>query len=137
MFDRVVAALITVVLMLFSASAALACRECSCETVQCLASLELQAEEVLSTDLEAVSNIDLNEQVENENAVAYNLSRAQNEWYNLIGLATSDAMQEAVACGAAGVVFTRGYQSNDDTYLARNQHDTASARNLGVGGAGA
>jgi hypothetical protein len=52
MYDRVVAALVAVVLLLFSAASALACSECSDGTVQCLVSLELQAEEVLSTDLE-------------------------------------------------------------------------------------
>jgi hypothetical protein len=52
MYDRVVAALVAVVLLLFSAASALACSECADGTVQCLVNLELQAEEVLSTDLE-------------------------------------------------------------------------------------
>ena len=54
MFDRVVAVLVAAVLLLMGAANALACSECGLDTGQCLVSLELQAEEVLSTDLEAL-----------------------------------------------------------------------------------
>ena len=57
MLDRVVAALVAVVLLLFSVSSALACGECDRGTAQCLVSLELQAGEVLSTDLEVVTSL--------------------------------------------------------------------------------
>jgi len=65
MFDRVVAALIAVMLVLFSASAALACVGCDSGAAQCLVSLELQAEEVVSTDLEVFASIDVESYVEN------------------------------------------------------------------------
>jgi len=57
MLDRVAAALVLMVLLLFSATAALACSECHHDTAQCLVSLELQAEEVLNTDLDIVASL--------------------------------------------------------------------------------
>jgi hypothetical protein len=73
MLDRVVGVLVAVVLLLFSAASALACSECHCDTARCLATLDAQAEEVITTDLEAlISSLDLErEVVENASQCSY------------------------------------------------------------------
>jgi len=75
-------------LLLFSASAALACSECSCESGHCLVSLEYQTGEVLCADLEAVSDLDLDAKAEPFYANAMN----------------NAAIRSMGASGAAGVL---------------------------------
>jgi len=130
MFDRVVAALVAVMLLLFSASAALACGECHYDTAQCLASLELQAEEVLCIDLEVVSSLDLNEthQVEVDPR-AHDCDMVQT---------TNREIEEAYsASGAAGVKATAAScdnrQHGDLRYLRLDGHEIRTGRSMGAG----
>jgi len=117
MFDRVVAALVAVMLLLFSASAALACGECHYDTAQCLASLELQAEEVLCIDLEVVSSL------------AHDCDMVQT---------TNREIEEAYsASGAAGVKATAAscdnQQHGDLRYLRLDGHEIRTGRSMGAG----
>jgi hypothetical protein len=124
MFDRVVAALVAVMLLLLSASAALASGECHYDTAQCLASLELQAEEVLCTDLEVVSSLDLSEtyQVEVEPCATD---------YVMV-LPTNRQIEETYsASGAAGVKATAA--SCDNRQYESNRHPAIDGANIRSG----
>lgn len=127
MFDRVVAALVAVVLMLFSATAALACSECADGSVRCLVSLELQAEEVLNTDLEAV----IQDGAEYTGAVRYAIDL--NDQYEALA---QEAEAPYMASGAAGVTdsLTNG-ESNHSLVLTTNAIEATarSGRSIGVG----
>jgi len=78
MLHRVVSMLIAMVLMLFSASVALACSECHSDTAHCLVSLGNQAEEAVSADLEVVSSLDLDEIASKVESVVEHTERHSN-----------------------------------------------------------
>jgi hypothetical protein len=100
MFDRVVAVLVAVVLLLFSASAALACSGCHRDSAQCLATLDAQAEEVISTDLEVLSSLDLEHYLEAE-------PRDDSAQYNEWAMTSEDGTdRHVIAQCAAGVSDT-------------------------------
>lgn len=118
MYDRVVAALVAMVLLMFSVSAALASGECHHDTAQCLAALDVQAEEVLSADLEVVSSLGLEYIREAEPRDTQNDTNAIANVHD----------QEATASGAAGVYSSLTLDLCDQL--------AAPTWSQGVGGAG-